>query len=92
MQQGDLLGPLLFAAALQPLMEELNSCGLDLCAFYLDDGLLCGSTDKVANALALLRGRAAALGLELNFGKCDLICPTATLSEQGLRNPRALFP
>ena len=46
-QQGDPLGPLLFAAALQPLAEELRSGPLDLATFYLDDGVIAGDIDAV---------------------------------------------
>ena len=36
--QGDPLGALFFSLAIQPLLEELATLGLDLCLFYLDDG------------------------------------------------------
>ncbi len=46
-QQGDPLGPALFAAAIHPLIEDLQGhleglgqTRLDLNAFYLDDGVL----------------------------------------------------
>ena len=49
-QQGDPLGPLLFAAAIQPMAAALRS-GLDLWLFYLDDGVLAGDVPAVAAAL-----------------------------------------
>ena len=39
-QQGDVLGPALFAIALQPVIERLRDLGLELNIWYLDDGLL----------------------------------------------------
>ena len=50
-QQGDPLGPLLFATALQPLAQELRQTSLDLSVFYLDDGVLAGDLPTVAAAL-----------------------------------------
>ncbi|GJW26690.1 putative reverse transcriptase domain-containing protein [Tanacetum coccineum] len=44
-QQGDPLGPLLFALALHPLVQKINqSCELTLQAWYLDDGTIVGDT------------------------------------------------
>jgi hypothetical protein len=92
-QQGDPLGPLIFAAAIQPLICELkqlsvNSRKLDLTTFYLDDGFLAGNLEVVAAAFALVQSRSAEIGLSLNLDKCELILTTATLTE-GLP---ALFP
>ena len=53
-QQGDLLGPLLFAAALQPLAAELRAGFLDIAVHYLDDGVLAGDLAAVRAALGLL--------------------------------------
>lgn len=49
-QQGDPLGPLLFATALQTLASELRAM-VDFAAFYLDDGILAGDVPSVAAAL-----------------------------------------
>ena len=81
MQQGDPPGPLLFSLAIHPLAVELASQGrdgnagapLDLTFFYLDDGVVCGSPQAVADALATLSHRAGQLGLSLNLGKCELV-------------------
>ena len=91
-QQGDPLGPLLFAAALQPLTVELKGLGLDLCTFYLDDGFLAGSIPAVAGALTHLQQHAATIGLELNLSKCDLICVGGTqATDLGDKFPAALL-
>ncbi len=81
-QQGDPLGPLLFAAAIHPLAVKLKTLEahgkkLDLCPFYLDDGFLAGDRQVVAAALNLLQKEGEALGLKLNVGKCELILPCA---------------
>jgi hypothetical protein len=84
-QQGDPLGPLLFAAALQPLANELRTGPLELAPFFLDDGVLAGSTASVAAALALVQTKAAEFGLQLNLSKCELVAvgstPPASLSQ-----------
>ena len=72
-QQGDPLGPLLFAAALQPLADELRSSPLDLSLFYLDDGVLAGSVGAVSLALNRVQAVAAELGLTLNLTKSEVI-------------------
>ena len=73
-QQGDPLGPLLFAAALQPLAQDLRNAGLDIAVHYLDDGVLSGNLHTVsAAALRLVEARAANIGLRLNLAKSELI-------------------
>ena len=84
-QQGDPLGPLLFAAALQPLALALRNFEhggkrLDLAAFYLDDGFLAGDLDLLGKALALVQREAEAIGLTLSIGKCELIIPAGMAS------------
>jgi hypothetical protein len=85
-QQGDLLGPLLFSLAIHPLAAELASQGqngwpgheLDLILLYLDDGVVCGSPEAVSDALATLTQRAGDLGLSVDIKKCELVTTTNT--------------
>ncbi|CAE8636187.1 unnamed protein product [Polarella glacialis] len=77
-QQGDPLGPLLFSAAIQPIVEQLrrlevNGKKLDLATFYLDDGFLAGDIEVVAAALRLVQSEGAGIGLQLQLGKCQLL-------------------
>ena len=80
MQQGDNLGPLLFALALHPTLERLaalrSTAGLDIVAAYLDDVVVAGDTLAVLEALRILHEAALGIRLHLNLEKCDLI-PTA---------------
>ena len=77
-QQGDPLGPLLFAAALQPLAAELQRGGLDLALFYLDDGVVAGDVAAVAAALAHVQQRGSGFGLSLTLDKCEVVCVGGT--------------
>lgn len=71
-QQGDPLGPLLFALALQPVLKELAATrapgGLELVYSYLDDLCLAGSALAVKAALGTLKDRCADIGLTLSTG------------------------
>ena len=54
-QQGDPLGPLLFCAAIRPILEQIHrECGLDINAWYMDDGNLLGDPDKLLKAWEIL--------------------------------------
>ena len=91
-QQGDPLGPLLFALALQPVLQQLHATcapgGLQLVFSYLDDCCLAGEYHAVAAAHATLQAAAGQIGLQLNTQKCELIPPA------GLHHTidRSLFP
>jgi hypothetical protein len=79
-QQGDPLGPLLFSAAIQPIVDQLrrldvNGKTLELTTFYLDDRFLAGDAEVVAAALRLVQLEGAAIGLQLQLGKCELVLP-----------------
>ena len=76
-QQGDPLGPLLFALALHPIVTKIASeCTLDINGWYLDDGSLIGKTSEVLKALKILQSESASVGLDLNLSKCELFWPT----------------
>ena len=69
-QQGDPLGPLLFALVLQCLLLIIKArCALDLQVWFLDDGTLVGDTAEVAQALHIIQQEGPALGLHLNAAK-----------------------
>jgi hypothetical protein len=75
-QQGDPLGPLLFALALQPLVARIQETVAPLLnAWYLDDGALVGTPNQLASALCILRELGPASGLHLNLAKCELWWP-----------------
>ena len=90
-QQGDPLGPLLFAIALQPVLQEIaairtstseqGESGLSLKFSYLDDCCLAGDYEVVASAMRLLQQRAASVGLTLKSDKCELIPAAGSESE-----------
>ncbi len=65
-QQGDPLGPLFFALALHPVLEQVgNIPGLDLSFSYLDDMVMAGKQSAVASGIAQLKTSAGSLGLRL---------------------------
>ena len=67
-QQGDPLGPLLFALALQPILKGLHAQvsegGLHLVFSYLDDCCLAGDYRSVAQALQELEQKCLEIGLK----------------------------
>ena len=76
-QQGDPLGPLLFALALQPAMQAAKAGPLNqsphLIFAYLDDVCLAGDYRAVAGGFARLAAAAHQVGLHINLAKSELI-------------------
>ena len=67
-QQGDSLGPLLFALVLHPLIHHIrDSCKLLLHAWYLDDETLVGDSEEVAKALDIIQVFRPELGFEFGL-------------------------
>ena len=73
-QQGDPLGPLLFACALDAVLRKLPR-GCRLNKWYLDDGALFGPVSVLHEALVTLRRELPTLGLALNMRKTTLWGP-----------------
>ena len=74
MQQGDPLGPLLFACAWQEVAKALPD-DLLLNSWYLDDGLLVGKPADVAAAVSIIIAKGAEMGIALNPEKCKIWGP-----------------
>ena len=74
-QQGDPLGPLLFARALHPALQAARAgpAPPSLALAFLDDVCLAGDYRHVAASLARLAAAARQVGLELNPSKCELV-------------------
>jgi hypothetical protein len=88
-QQGDPLGPLLFALALHPILQSLTS---ELKLGYLDDVTIGGDATSLVDDFTMLRDRAAGLGLILNISKCELICSENDIIPPIFSNFRRLSP
>ena len=72
-QQGDPLGPFLFALAIQPILSSVaaNHPATIISAF-VDDITLIGNIKQVAPAVADLQRQLRGIGLETNAAKCLL--------------------
>jgi hypothetical protein len=75
-QQGDPLGPLLFALVIQKVINRIQADlakGVNVNLWYLDDGTLGGHPDTVFRAMKILVQDGPALGLFLNASKCEIL-------------------
>jgi len=74
-QQGDPLGPLLFALGIQGLVDQISKIdGIDTNVWTADDGCISDTPAAVAQAIALLEREFPKLVLELaKDGKCEII-------------------
>ena len=86
-QQGDLLGPVLFALAVHPAIAEARAAtevshpgGIDVCSFFLDDGFCAGSSAAVRCFLSALTESFLRIGLTVNLDKTEVI-PTCSLAQ-----------
>ena len=69
----------MFAAAIQPVLEELDRSGRLLWqAWFLDDGLLVADETTLREVLGFLSGRFRELGLSVNLAQCCMWTPQGT--------------
>jgi len=68
-QQGDPLGPALFALTIHPMILALQS---ELNVWYLDDGSLADNPEIVLKNLEKIVNIGNSLGLQLHFSKCEM--------------------
>ena len=64
-------GPLLFAL---PLLRQLSALNIEV-HFYLDDGILYGKPESLAQALSLIKAFGVKTNLALSVSKCQLWDP-----------------
>jgi hypothetical protein len=75
--QGDAMGPLGFSLALEQALDQCSKQErrLPWCTWYLDDGLIVGALEPIADYLAALVPALQNIGLQINLTKCSLWGP-----------------
>jgi len=68
-QQGDPLGPALFALTLHPIVSSITN---ELNIWYLDDGTVAGDPETVLQSFHVIREKGSEIGLFLNEDKCEV--------------------
>ncbi|XP_055347348.1 uncharacterized protein LOC129594623 isoform X1 [Paramacrobiotus metropolitanus] len=84
---GDPSGPLGYSLATLPLFPDLDC---ELYFAFLDDVTLAGTVEKVMSAIKRIQEKAAKLGLELNFRKCEFF-PVVTSDAEEAHIRRSLL-
>jgi hypothetical protein len=74
---------MLFSSAIHEMVREVSSTieGLDLNAWYLDDGTLIGPIPKLMEALELIKRRSKSFELKLNLSKCEIWWPSLNVKK-----------
>jgi len=80
-QQGDPLGPLLFALAWHRVVRMLPP-DLLMNVWYLDDGHLIGRIGELDSALQIIQAGGARIGITVNWAKCKLWGPALSDTNQ----------
>ena len=69
-QQGDTLGPLLFAIALQPIIQSVAAISPTIRQrWFADDGSIVGPFEQIERAIPALTEKLTPIGLQLNRSK-----------------------
>ncbi|XP_065832959.1 uncharacterized protein [Oscarella lobularis] len=70
-QQGDPLGPFLFALAIHPILQNANVGSNCHTVCYLDDAIILGEKSQVLATYQEIKRRLADIGLQLPEEKCE---------------------
>ena len=80
--KADPLGPLFFALVLHRIVSFIDAdddcLSLLYQAWYLDDGVLAGSTSSLLRALTIIENMGPSLGIFINLSKCEVFCGSDT--------------
>ena len=78
-QQGDPMGPLLFAAKIHNVISKVAAeYPSAWCIWYLDDGTVVGDLNTLNALAARLNQELNGAGLTMNIGKCHVTSATST--------------